>query len=412
MPKLLQINSCVAINSTGQLVENIGKVAITKGWESYIAYGRVARSSQSELIRIGTDLDVYFHGLATRLFDKHGLGSKKATKNLIEQIRKIKPDIIQLHNIHDYYLNYEIFFKHLSESNVPVVWSLHDCWTMTGHCAHFALVGCQKWEIECFDCPLKKSYPASWIDKSTRNYRLKKSLFTALSNVTMISPSKWLGDIIKESYLSKYPIKIIPNGINTEVFIPARDSDEVKKKYGFGDKYVIMGVGSVWNNEKGLYDYYKLNRILNDNYIIVLVGMSKSQIKNLPKGIIGIVRTDSLEELAELYSAADVITSLSYLETFGLTPVEGFACGTPAIVYNCTSTPELITPETGLVVEPGNIDDIFSAIEKIRSRGKSYYTKNCRQLAVALYKKEDRFGDYIRLYEEILKQNINAYFKN
>ena len=166
-----------------------------------------------------------------------------------------------------------------------------------------------------------------------------------------------------------------------------------------------MGVGSVWEAYKGLYDYYKLNDILNDEYVIVLVGLSDKQINDLPKGIIGIKRTESIDELAKLYSAADVITSLSYLEAFGLTPVEGFACGTPAIVYNCTSTPELITPEIGLVVEPGNIDEINSAIRIIKERGKSYYSSNCRKQAEVLYKKEDRYGDYIKLYEQIINNN-------
>jgi glycosyltransferase involved in cell wall biosynthesis len=404
MPKLLQINSCVALYSTGQLVENIGKVAISKGWESYVAYGRAARSSQSELIKIGNNRDNILHGMETRLFDGHGLGSKNATRKLIKQINEIKPDIIQLHNIHGYYLNYEIFFKYLSETNIPVVWSLHDCWTMTGHCSHFTLVGCYKWKTECYNCPLKSSYPASWSDKSRRNYRLKKAVFTTLNNVTMISASKWLGGVIKESYLSKYPLKIIPNGIDTDVFLPRTNTNEVKRKYGLENKFVIMGVGSIWGAEKGLYDYYKLSEILTDNYVIVLVGMSEKQIKNLPKRIIGISRTDSVEELSQLYSVADVITSLSYLEAFGLTPIEGFACGTPAIVYNCTSTPELITPETGLIVEPGNIDEVVSAIETIKKRGKLYYSENCRKQAIATYKKEDRFGDYIKLYEEILKR--------
>lgn len=402
MPKLLQINSCVALYSTGQLVENIGKVAIANGWESYIAYGRESRSSQSELIRIGTDWDVKLHGLETRLFDKHGLSSKNATHKLIKQIREIKPDIIQLHNIHGYYLNYEIFFKFLFEANIPVVWSLHDCWSMTGHCSHFALVGCNKWKTECHHCPLKSSYPASWIDKSRKNYHLKKSLFPALNNVTMISASKWLGEVIYESYLSRYPLKIIPNGIDTDIFTPKFNSEEIKKKYGLQNKFVIMGVGSVWNAEKGLYDYYKLREKLNDDDVIVLVGMSKKQIKNLPKGIIGITRTDNINELASLYSAADVITSLSYLEAFGLTPVEGFACGTPAIVYNCTSTPELINDKVGFVAEPGDISSVISAIETIKKKGKDQYSINCREHALALYKKDDRFGDYIKLYNKIL----------
>ena len=412
MPKLLQINSCVALFSTGQLVENIGKEAMIKGWESYVAYGRAAGPSQSQIFRIGNETDVKFHALQSKLFDMHGLGSKNATEKLIKQITLINPDIIQIHNIHGYYLNYEIFFKYLSEANIPIVWSLHDCWPMTGHCSHFSQVNCDKWKTKCYACPLYRSYPESWLDKSERNFRLKKSLFTNIRNVTMISASKWLGSVIQESYLSEYPLKIIPNGIDTNVFSPRTNNQEIRKRYHLENKFVIMGVGSMWGAEKGLYDYYKLNSILNDDFIIVMVGLSEIQIKNLPKGIIGISRTNNNEELAQLYSSADVITSLSYLEAFGLTPVEGFACGTPAIVYNCTSTPELITPEIGLVVEPGNIEGIFTAIKTIKENGKLYYSENCREQAIALYKKEDRFGNYITLYEEIMKNRPLMNYKS
>jgi glycosyltransferase involved in cell wall biosynthesis len=402
MKKVLQINSCVALYSTGQLVENIGKVALSNGWLSYIAYGRAAKTSKSQIIRIGKNFDVYFHAIKSKIFDAHGLGSKRATKALIAKIKKIKPDIIQLHNIHGYYLNYEIFFNFLNEANIPIVWSLHDCWAFTGHCSHFALIECNKWETECNNCPLTSSYPSSIIDKSTNNYILKKKLFTSNKNITIVSASEWLGGMIRKSYLSKYPLRIIPNGIDLEIFYPRKNTIDVIKTYGLEKKFVIMGVASSWGAAKGLYDYYKLNDLLTDEYVIVLVGLTKKHCQNLPKGIIGISLTHSIDELAQLYSAADVITSLSYLEAFGLTPIEGFACGTPAIVYNATSTPELINPKIGLIVEPGNVTQVFEAIKTIRGNGKNFYSKNCRKQAEIFYNKNDRFGDYLNLYEEIL----------
>jgi len=406
--KLLQINVTANIGSTGRLAEELGQVAQSLGWESYIAYGREMRPSKSHLIRIGNKFDNYLHVIKTRLFDRHNFGSYFATKKLVRNIQKIKPDIIQLHNIHGYYLNIKVFYNFLSQSDIPVVWSLHDCWTMTGHCAHFVMAGCEKWKSECYDCPLTRSYPKSlFIDNSRKNYREKKSLFTLPKNITVVSASEWLGSIIRESYLSKYPLHIIPNGINLDVFYPRNDTCHIRKKYGLVNKFVLMGIGTMWDDNKGLSDYYELRKVLSNKYEILLVGMTQKQIANLPDGITGITRTNNIDELAMLYSAADVITSFSYMEAFGLTPIEGFACGTPAIVYNCTSSPELITPDIGLVVKGGNIAEIKKAVEEISRNGKQYYSKACRQRAELMYRKEDRFGDYIKLYEELISNKFN-----
>lgn len=194
--KLLQINSIVNSGSTGRIAEEIGQTAIKAGWDSYIAYARKYGSSNSKLIKIGNNIDIKMHGLKTRMFDKHGLASKNATRNFITEIEKIKPDIIHLHNIHGYYINIEILFKYLKYSNIPIVWTLHDCWPITGHCTHFAFIGCEKWKSQCNNCPQKNSYPSSWLfDRSEKNFNLKKELFTSLPNLTLVPVSKWLAGI-------------------------------------------------------------------------------------------------------------------------------------------------------------------------------------------------------------------------
>lgn len=401
--RLLQINTTANCGSTGRLAKDIGDVAIAHGWESWIAYGRDVAPGASHLIKVGSRTEVLWHVLMSRLFDLQGFASRCATKRLIREIREIKPDVIQMHNIHGYYLNMPVLFNFIAESKIPVVWSLHDCWTMTGHCAHFANIGCEKWQTECSHCPLKGEYPASLLtDGSQRNYRRKKALFTKLQNITMVSASHWLGGIIGKSYLAKYPLRIIPNGIDTEIYAPQNNGAEIRRHLGLEGKFVLIGVGTAWTREKGLYDYYELRKKLSANYAIVLVGMTDKQIAELPEGIVGLPRTKNPHELAELYSMADVLMSLSYLEAFGLTPVEGYACGTPAIVYDRTSTPELITPSTGYVAHAGDIEDVKQKVEALRTKGKAAYTEACRAEALAKYRREDRFGDYIELYENIL----------
>jgi glycosyltransferase involved in cell wall biosynthesis len=402
MKKLLQINTVVNSGSTGRIAEEIGHTAIGAGWKSYIAYGRNDRPSQSELIKIGNGRDIKMHGIQTRLFDRHGLGSKSATKELIGKIKEISPDIIHLHNIHGYYINIEILFKYLRNTNIPVVWTFHDCWPITGHCANFTFVGCEKWKTQCNNCPQKKNYPSSWVvDRSEKNYNLKKELFTSLPNLTLVPVSKWLSGILKESYLQHYPLHVIHNGINTEVFKPSLDN-VFRIKYRLENKFILLGVSTSWVKRKGLIDYIDLSKHLNSDYQIVLVGLSREQIEQLPDNILGIERTESLEELAIMYSEADIVLNLSYEETFGLTTVEGFACGTPGIVYNATASPELIDKSTGLIVEPGDINGLIDAIIQIKQNGKQSYSEACVNRAHRFYNKEDRYQEYIDLYDSLL----------
>ena len=403
MKKLLQINSVVNSGSTGRIAEEIAHTAIASGWESYIAFGRNERYSESNLIRIGNDLGIKMHGLQTRLFDRHGLGSVKSTKLFIQQVDKIKPDIIHLHNIHGYYINIEILFNYLSKVDVPVVWTLHDCWSITGHCTHFSYVGCEKWRTKCYSCPQKNEYPASlFIDRSEKNYILKNELFNSLSNLTLVPVSQWLSDILKDSFLQKYPSSVINNGINTSVFKPS-GNNEFRERYGLQNKFILLGVASIWSQRKGLEDFIELSKTLGADYQIILVGLTRKQKDQLPVEILGIERTESVEELAELYASSDVYINTTYEDTFPTTNLESLACGTPIITYNTGGSPEAIDKATGIVVEQGNISKLLEAIIEIKEKGKQFYSESCVKRAHNLYKKEDRYREYIDLYESLLK---------
>lgn len=294
MKKLLQINSVINSGSTGHIAEDIGRLAIANGWESYIAYGRNPRPSASHAIRIGNRFDILWHVLVTRLFDLHGLASRRATKKLVRQIKEIKPDVIHLHNIHGYYLNYKILFTYLAESGTPVVWTMHDCWAATGHCPYYTFVQCIVWQSKdgCKNCPQKKNYPSSVLfSNAAYNFKCKKKYFNLLSEnqLTIVTPSKWLSDEIGKSYLGHYKRIVINNGIDLNVFKPAPVKNEHKKKF------VILGVASVWDERKGLKSFIELSKLLADDEQIVLVGLTKSQRKNLPKNIQAVPRTENLK---------------------------------------------------------------------------------------------------------------------
>lgn len=401
MPTLLQINSVVNFRSTGTIVENIGRNAIMHGWQSYIAYGRVARPSQSELMRIGNNWDVYLNGLETRLFDRHGLGSKKVTEKLIRQLKELKPNIIHLHNIHDYYINIKVLFNYLNTVDIPLVWTFHDCWPITGHCAHFELVGCDKWKTECHDCPQKKEYPASlFIDRSRKNHQLKKALFTSVKNLTLVPVSSWLGSMLQESYLSKYTVKVINNGIDLNIFHPDKKSINIKEKYNIGKTFLILGVATAWSNDKGLKEFIELSK--SPDWKVVLIGVSDQIKKQLPENILILSRTENQHDLAAFYAAADVFVNPTYQDSFPTVNLEAMASGTPVITYRTGGSPEAIDDKTGFVVEKGDIDGLLNAIHTVKQKGKSSYSIACRERAERLYDKNDRYMDYIKLYESIL----------
>ena len=399
MKKLLIINVTANSGSTGRIAEEIGQTAIGNGYETYFAYGRIARESKCNVIKIGNSLNVKFHGVESLLFDNHGFSSRIATKRFIRRIAEIKPDIINIHKIHGYYINVKILFEYLSKINIPVVWTFHDCWPFTGHCSHFMRFNCNKWKTGCFSCPNRGGYPKSmFLDNSKNNYKRKKNLFTKINEMTIVSPSNWLSDFVKESFLMQKHILTINNGTDLNVFKPINNN--LKSKLGLKNEKIIIGVASVWTQAKGLHDFIKLNELLSEEYKIILVGLNKKQKESLPANIIGIERTESVHELAELYSIADVFVNPTYSDNFPTTNIEALACGTPVITYKTGGSPEAVDEKTGVVVEQGNINQLKEAIELI-AKNKGEYSENCRERAVNLYNKQDRFNDYIKLFNSL-----------
>lgn len=407
MKILLQINTTVNSCSHGRIAEEIGQLAMQQGWKSYIAYGRNERPSKSNLIKVGTEQDIKLQGLQTRLFDRHGVGSKNATMKLIEKIKEIKPNIIHLHNIHGYYLNIEILFNYLCSVDIPIVWTLHDCWTMTGHCAWFEFVGCEKWKTQCYSCSQIREYPGSFfIDHSKRNYILKKALFTSVKNMTLVPVSNWLKDIVSSSFLAGYPVQTINNGVDIHVFSP-KNRDEMRSKLGLTDFFILLGVASVWEKRKGLDDFLRLSKELPGFCKIVLVGLNNKQLRKLPSNVLGIARTENVKQLSELYSVADLFVNPTWEDNFPTSNLEALACGTPVLTYRTGGSVEAITSETGFIVEQGDLNGILNAVNVVKEKGKSYYSTACRERANNSFNKDNRYKEYIKLYEKLIVSKTN-----
>ena len=404
--KLLQINITVNVGSTGRIAEQIGLAVMERGGESYIVHGIGATLSQSQVITIASRWNYRLHRNLSKWTDMQGRFSTLVTMRLVRKIKKIAPDVVHLHNLHGSYINYKVLFNYLRKANIPVVWTLHDCWPMTGHCAHFVYAKCQKWKRGCFDCPEQKSYPKSkFFDRSRRNYIEKRAIFNSVKNLTIVPVSKWLGSIVKESFLKERDVEVIYNGVDVNTFKPIADND-IRERYGIpSHKKIILGAATAWSPNKGFDDFVKLYDILpKEEYQIVLIGLTQYHKNQLPEGVIGLYRTEDVEELAKWYSVADVFANLSKAETFGLTTAEALASGTPAIVYNNTASPELVTSEVGQVVDNDNIEAVAQAVEALCAEDREAMRSRCREYALARFDKEDSYRKYIELYEKLINK--------
>ena len=402
---LLQLNVTAGVGSTGRIAEEIGKLAISQGWYSYIAYGRDCKSSESHLIKSSKRINVLTHALSARVFDNAGLLSSSDTKKLLKNIQDINPSIIHLHNLHGYWINYRLLFDFLSTKNIPVVWTIHDCWPFTGHCGHFVFHGCNRWKSGCYECPLNRDFPTSYfLDRSTINYEIKKKSFLQIRDRLVLAPvSRWLSDLVGDSFLGKIPRKVVYNGVDTKLLHPTGEAN-IKNELNILGKKMLLAVASGWDKRKGINDYVKLRELLPTcEYSIVLLGMNKSQIASLPDGIIGLEPTESIAKLAEYYRSADVVLSFSQAETFGLTIAEGMACGTPAIVYNTTAMPELVGDGTGMVVTPGNVEEASRAVKHLCNSDMRLTAEKCVRHVKNNFDSSQNYLEYFKIYDELLK---------
>ena len=392
MPKLFQINICSNILSTGKICEDIAKVAISHGYESYIAYGRMAKPGVSNEIRIGSKIETYEHYAEHCLFDREGLASRRATKRLIQAIDNIKPDIIHLHNIHDHYLNYPLLFRYLAMINTPVVWTQHDCWAFTGGCMYFDMSGCEQWKSGCLNCKKNRSL---FGNKAAYQFKTKKALLRNIKNLTFVPVSDWLHGLLKQSVQNSRPIVTIHNGVDLTKFRPL-----YKTYNSMSSKFKILGVAAIWDARKGLADFVELRSKLSEDYEITLVGLTSKQISSLPKGIKGIQRTQNVEELVQLYSDADVFLNPTYSDNFPTTNIEALACGTPVITYRTGGSPEAVDKKTGIVVEQGDVNGLVEAIYRMKEYHLS--SDDCRKRAEECFDKDKCFEKYVELYEKLI----------
>lgn len=397
--KVLQINTVYAKGSTGRIVASIEQVCKEDGIEPLVASSG-GIESLADHYKIGGVLSSRIHAhIFTSLFDAQCNGSFFSTISLLKWIDSKRPDIIHIHNLHGNYINIKLLFNYINANNIPVVWTFHDCWPITGHCTHFDFIRCEKWKTECHHCPLKKEYPSSMLmDGSQRNYHFKKELFTSVKRMTIAPVSNWLADNIRSSFLGGYDIKVIYNGINLNVFKPR--VNDIRARYCIGDdKRILLGVGTAWSDLKGLKEFVELSKL--PQYQVVLVGINKELKQILPNSIISVERTNNQDELAEFYNAADVLVNPTYNDSFPTINLEALACGTPVITYRTGGSPESVTPETGRVVNRGDFKSLLHVIGDVTRKEKKDYLETCVISARQNFDEKLCYLNYLELYKKL-----------
>lgn len=387
--------------STGTIMKGIGESAESNDFCCYYAYP----GTQLNKPRESNDI-IICSAIMRKVAEKIGYytGLKGGwlffeTKRLMKRIDEIKPEIIHLHNLHDTYVHLPLLFNYIKKHKVPIVWTLHDSWAFTGHCPYFTMAKCEKWKIGCHDCPNYRDYPSSFFDNSKRMWKLKKKWFTGVENMTIVTPSQWLADLVKQSFLGEYPVRVIHNGIDLAVFKPT--PSDFREKYQIRkEKKILLGVAFDWGIRKGLDVFVELSkRLAPEKYQIVLVGTDEQVDRQLPTNIISIHRTQNQTELAEIYTAADVFVNPTREEVLGLVNIEANACGTPVITFNTGGSPECINEKSGMVIPYGDIDAMKESIEYICDNS-SFSEKDCIARAASFDQKK-KYKEYLDLYETI-----------
>lgn len=400
--KIFKINA-VPYGSTAKIMLGIARVAQQRGIQTLLGCGysyHPILELKGKYTRINGKIDKALHMLYTRVTGLHGVYSKLVTWKLLKTLKKFKPDIIHLHNLHGWYINLPMLFNYIKKNNIRTIWTLHDCWSFTGHCPHFDMIGCEKWKTGCYECPQYREYPQSWVDNSKKMYKRKKQWFTGVHDMTLITPSRWLADLTKQSFLKDYPVQVINNGIDLNAFKPAES--DFRQKYNCVDKFVLLGVAFGWGKRKGLDVFIELAKRLDDKYQIVLVGTDENTDKVLPKNIISIHRTQNQKELAEIYTVADLFVNPTREENFPTVNIEALACGIPIVTFKTGGSPEILDKSCGVVVEKDNTDELEKQIRYIYEH-KPFAKEDCLQRARE-FDMNTKFEEYVKLYNKNDKQ--------
>lgn len=403
--RVVQINATFGYGSTGHIVADIHKMLTENGHDSYVFWATKCTESgraDPHVLRVGNDVDHKLHAVLRRIRNNQGWNSHLCTMRLCKRLKALKPDVVHLHNLHSNYIHFPTLMSFLTEQQIATVVTVHDCWIFTGHCTHFLpQKNCQQWAMgACAQCPM---FQSNRVQRQINSRYLEKMYeFSKLNKLGVIGVSDWITDCASKSLLkSAKHVQRIYNWIDTELFQPHDNVQQIREKYGIPKgKALILGVSQSWAELKGLVEFQAISSKLADRAVVVLVGDANGHESTQNLKLIGY--TSNANELSELYSAADVFVNPSRMETFGKVTAEAMACGTPVVAYANTGTQELVTPNEGILVEDGSISDLIEGVKQVLSAGKKQYSNSCRKRAAESFSKEKLLSQHLKFYEELI----------
>ncbi|MBR8734790.1 hypothetical protein IX329_002405 [Fusobacterium necrophorum] len=394
--KILLIDVNYKSGSTGKIVYDLKQELEKEGHEVLACYGRGKKIKEKGVIKFAYDFETFIHAFLSRLIGLMGYFSYFSTKKLINEIEKFKPDVAHVHETHSYFLNHIPLMEYLKKKKIKTIWTFHCEYMYTGNCG-FAY-DCEKWKNTCQNCPDIKRYPKSlFFDFTHKMFLDKKRAFENFNNLIIVTPSQWLKDRVKKSFLINKRIEVIHNGISTEIFKP-RDYLHLRKKHNIGNKKVILSVApDIMSDRKGGKWVVKLaEECLGQDYIFFLIGV-KDLNKKFPDNVIALGRTENQVELAEYYSLADIFVICSEKETFSMTCAEAILCGTRVIGFK-SGAPETIFKEA-IFVDYGNLRDLKEIIIEYLDNYK-FKNMNSKEEAIEKYSKNRMTKNYLSLYKK------------
>lgn len=396
--KILQINAVYGILSTGITTKQLSDYLTSNSIENEVVYG-LHEQKGSGAFFIGGKLRRRVDQILSRFFKLNGYFSFLSTIKALRYINSCKPDIIHLRNLHEYYINIPLLLNYIHRKKIAVVITLHDCFFFTGYCPYYTINNCNKWKTGCSKC----GYYNLNVE---RMFSDKYKYLSKIERLAVVGVSDWVTNEARQSKIlgNAKVITRIYNWIDLNLFKPCEGTivNDLKRMYKIENRFVILCVSAVWSKRKRLDDVLSVAEKLGDDYRIILIGDINETV-NLPANIISIPIQYEIKELVKFYSVADVFMHLSLEETFGKVTAESLACGTPAIVYNSTASPELVSEGCGIVInEVGDIDSIIQAIKEIKGKGKFFYSNNCRQYAVRNFNMKNNAKSYLEIYKTLV----------
>lgn len=394
--KILQINAVYGHGSTGVIVRDIEQMCESSGIECYVASPDPKVNDAKRGFLIGNAFDHKLHAVLSRINGKQAYFSRWATRRLLKFIDKIEPDVVHLHNLHSNYIHLNMLLQYLAKKDIQTIVTLHDCWFYTGGCFHYKATACMRWLEGCGHCPKKRQdTPAYLWDCSASILADRKKYLLAIPRLTVTGVSEWISNEAKRTFFADTPVVTIRNGVDLDVFKPT--PSDFRSRLELQDKYIILGPASKWLQplNKSVLTYFSEH--MQPDEVLLLFGATDCPLP-MPENVRLYGYTRNREELAALYTCADVFVNTTREDSLSLINVEAQACGTPVVTFDATGPRETVDQVHGFRVSVGDANGLIKIIQSIRLSNNNGIIAKCRKFVSDYFEVNANYQKYIDLY--------------